>query len=368
MTVPESGLDLTLGVILIGLAVTASLFGVSSSQTLWYCVHYPRDRTFLRILVFTVWTLDAINLFLFSATMWDYLVEKQLTFGNQTLPWMSNAQIVVNAVAIGIIQSFYTYRIWTLTNYKPLTIIVIIFVLADLGLGLLLFVKSVTAPSLEDHLSLIPFDIALSTITTVTDVLLCAALVTLLGTSRTGSVGLLFYTIYTGLITSVCSVASLITVLVLPEAAVYVMCYYIGSRMYTVSLLATLNAREGLHAELLGHGSLRGLTTQTSNSVSRRSVRAVVEAMVPSKEIVVAIHRDTTVNFEERSESGHEHDTHRRPYRYHSQSPTTSRSQFVGLRSGISSKLNSPSGGSSGQPESDLGSSPQSHGDEAYPG
>lgn len=37
--------------------------------------------------------------------------------------------------------------------------------------------------------SLQPFDIALSTITTVTDFLLCGALVTLLSMSRTGSVG-----------------------------------------------------------------------------------------------------------------------------------------------------------------------------------
>ena len=51
--------------------------------------------------------------------------------------------------------------------------------------------------------------------------------------------------------------------------------------VYTVSLLATLNAREGLrlHAEQLGQGSLRGLT-RTSNIGSRRSIRGVVDAMV----------------------------------------------------------------------------------------
>ncbi|PIL35680.1 hypothetical protein GSI_02410 [Ganoderma sinense ZZ0214-1] len=330
---------------------------------------------FLRVMVFAVWTLDAVNLFLFSATMWVYLVGKQLSFDNEPLPWMSNGQIVVNAVAIAIIQSFYTYRIWTLTNYKPLTIIVMVFVVADLGLGLLLFMKSVSTPSLAEFISLIPFDIALSTVTTVTDVLLCGTLVTLLAMSRTGSVGadrlinrLLFYTINTGLVTSVCSVASLITVLAIPEAAVYVMCYYIGSRMYTVSLLATLNVREGLrlHAERLGQGSLRGLT-RSSNSGSRRSARGVADAMVPTKEIVVAIQRDTTVTFDDRSDSDHKHDTHRRSYRCHPQSPTSSRSQFVGLLSTVSSKLQRP-GGSSRELDSEFGPPPRSFRGERYPG
>lgn len=190
------------------------------------------------------------------------------------------------------------------------------------------------------------------------------------------------------------------------------MCYYIGSRsallvpsdvrnvsprlchaVYTVSVLATLNAREGLrlHAEQLGQGSLRGLTG-TSNTGSRRDVRAVVDTMVllsplsvvllivsaykpflqvPAK-VVVAIQRDTTVTFDsdiDRTQSDHKHagpDTHRRPYRYHPQSPTSSRTQFVGLLNTISSKLNSPNG-SSRELDSEFGPPPRSCGGEAYP-
>lgn len=58
------------------------------------------------------------------------------------------------------------------------------------------------------------------------------------------------------------------------------MLLYQTTTVYTVSLLAMLNAREGLRAqaEKFGHASLPNL--RMSNSVSRRSVRAVVEAMV----------------------------------------------------------------------------------------
>ncbi|KAL7279126.1 hypothetical protein ACG7TL_006966 [Trametes sanguinea] len=150
-----------------------------------------------------------------------------------------------------------------------------------------LFVKSLMTDTVSDYIKLQAFDIALSTVTATTDVLLSATLVTLLVRSRTGSpsesrgVGpgltvvpplprsnrlinkLLFYTINTGLMTSVCAVLSLIMggvhpnsyrrdspqVLVSPATSIYVMFYYIGAHLYSVSLLATLNARAALRAQ-----------------------------------------------------------------------------------------------------------------------
>ncbi|EJF64530.1 hypothetical protein BD309DRAFT_968037 [Dichomitus squalens] len=365
-------LDLSMGMLLIGLAATASLFGVTFSQAMWYYRRYPRDRKILQLLVTTVWGMDALSLVLYSSSLWDYLVRKNLHyFGGLSIPWMSNAQIVVNAIAIAIIQSFYTYRIWTLTRQKVLTGFLLAFVSADFALALLLFFKSINTQSLADYIRLTPFDIAMSCTTATTDIILCGTLVTLLARSRTGSAGsdrlinrLLFYTINTGLVTSMCALTSLITVLVLPEASVYVLFYYIGARMYTVSLLATLNAREHLRiqAEQLGDASIPRLT-RTSNSVSRRSVRAVVDAMSPSKEIVVAIQRDTTVTFEERSEEDL-HDARRRgPYRYQSQSPTEPRSpKLVALltNNSLSPPKRRDSIGTSSLPDSQLASSSSS--------
>ena len=55
----------------------------------------------------------------------------------------------------------------------------------------------------------------------------------------------------------------------------------LGCPVYSISLLGTLNAREGLRmqAENFADLSLPQLS-RTSNSISRRSVRAVVDAMV----------------------------------------------------------------------------------------
>ncbi|RPD59987.1 hypothetical protein L226DRAFT_571006 [Lentinus tigrinus ALCF2SS1-7] len=307
----SSFLDTTIGVIMVGMTVTASLFGVTSGQVMWYFRHYPRDRTSLKVMVCAIWALDTTSLALYFASMWQYLVDKNLvSFGGDPLPWTSNAQIIINACSIAIIQSFYMFRIWTLSKSYILASMLGLFVAADLALGILLCVKSIQTKALSEFSKLTPFDIAMSTMTATTDMVLCGSLVTLLARSRTGSTGsdrlinkLLFYTINSGLLTTFCSVLSLITVIVLPDTSVYVMFYYIGSRMYSISLLSTLNAREGLRnsAEKFGHNSLPNLTS--SHSLSRRSHensrKGTTSQPGPSREIVVAIQRDTTVTFEE---------------------------------------------------------------------
>ncbi|KAH9850315.1 hypothetical protein C2E23DRAFT_321627 [Lenzites betulinus] len=76
-----------IGVIFVGFLATGCLFGVTTAQTVWYFRHYPNDRRILRLLVLTIWLLDAIHLGLYSATMYIYLVDKRgAYFGEQPLP------------------------------------------------------------------------------------------------------------------------------------------------------------------------------------------------------------------------------------------------------------------------------------------
>ena len=154
--------------------------------------------------------------------------------------------------------------------------------------------------------------------------------------------------------------------------------------MYTISLLATLNARESLRLqiELFGQASLPRIT-RTSNSVSRRSMRAVIDAMArpaqfsvirlvtnietalsllqyPSKEIVVAIQRDTRVTFEERSEDDMQEARRRGPYPYQSQSPTEPCSPLISFQSDASPQKQDVFFGTSSSSDSQLASSSSS--------
>ncbi|KAH9902918.1 hypothetical protein C8Q73DRAFT_778030 [Cubamyces lactineus] len=322
---PAAFFDVTIGVTLIGLAVTGSLFGVSTAQACWYYKHYPRDREFLKTLVGIIWAFDVFHLLLYGATMWTYLVRKEVqALGPTTLPWESSAQLLCNACAIVIIQSFYTYRIWTLSKNRTLAALLVCnliiciaplvqhpcqytIVFGDFGLAFTLFLKSIMTVDVEDYIGLTSLDIALSSVTATTDVLLSTTLVILLAMSRTGSVGanrlinkLMLYTINTGSLTSICAICSLIAVIILPTTAIYVMFYYIGTRLYSISLLATLNAREGLRiqAERIGHVSLPRLSSVSCKSPGKR-LASVVTPQVPPRDIVVTIQHDANSAFEE---------------------------------------------------------------------
>ncbi|KAI0649208.1 hypothetical protein C8Q79DRAFT_924527 [Trametes meyenii] len=321
---------------------------VTTAQSGWYFRHYPKDRPILRLLVATIWILDAVHLGLYIATMFTYLVYKKAAyFGREPLPWTSNIfddSGLLTPVVVGIrylfdpvydpndspgdfthrafglaegpshghggylrspIQSIFVAATWgshtyELTSNAHIQVFSIGKYFPSLPPGpdrsfavAVLFVKSILTDTVAQYVFLAPFDLALSAMSASTDVLLCSALFILLFKSRTGTAGanrlinkLMLYTIHTGVLTSIFAILSMIMVLVLPRTSLFVMFYYIGARLYSVSLLATLNGREGLRveAEKMGQLSLPNIKI-TSPGLSK--VIAASGPLSPPHEIVV---------------------------------------------------------------------------------
>jgi len=89
----------------------------------------------------------------------------------------------------------------------------------------------------------------------VLDLLLAVTLCYLLHKSRTGFkttdttiTRVMLFTVNTGLMTSICATVTVITFLEFPKALIYVAFYFLGGRLYTNSLLATLNSRHVSHS------------------------------------------------------------------------------------------------------------------------
>ncbi|OJT07350.1 hypothetical protein TRAPUB_1816 [Trametes pubescens] len=85
------------------------------------------------------------------------------------------------------------------------------------------------------------------------DVTIAAILCTILHYSRTGFSKsntlinrLMVFAVNTGLLTSICACLSLITILALPNTFIYITFFFLVGRMYSNSLMATLNARKSL--------------------------------------------------------------------------------------------------------------------------
>jgi len=93
--------------------------------------------------------------------------------------------------------------------------------------------------------------ISVNVLGAATDLLIAGTLCTLLNFSRTGFQRsdaiinrLIIFSVNTGLLTSLCALASLISILVAGNTFVYIAFFFCLGRLYTNSLLATLNARK----------------------------------------------------------------------------------------------------------------------------
>ncbi|TBU53303.1 hypothetical protein BD310DRAFT_888002 [Dichomitus squalens] len=85
----------------------------------------------------------------------------------------------------------------------------------------------------------------------VTDLVLTGSLILFLQRSRTGFTTtermidvLTLYAINTGLVTSLFSLAAAVAAAVLPDTLIYIAIYIVSSKMYSTSVLATLNSRK----------------------------------------------------------------------------------------------------------------------------
>ncbi|EJF64744.1 hypothetical protein BD309DRAFT_1014044 [Dichomitus squalens] len=276
-----SDVDLNQGLVLSALGITGALFGFATSQFVYYIQNYWRhDRLLLRIVVPLVWGLDLFHLVLYAYTIFQVIVfARSNTASGLVLPWTGNAQILVNACLVAAVQVFYLHRIWGLSRQLILVIVLGIVSAANLGLGITLMAQTLIIVSVAGLPTLSKFDVALSSVTAASDIFITITLVVLLLMSRRkGSRNnrlinrLMFYPINTGFLTSLCAILSLIMITTKKGTNFYVFFYYIGTRLYTICMIASLNARESLRndmADAAGIHSIPAIRTHPQHTTSR---------------------------------------------------------------------------------------------------
>ncbi|KAL0571926.1 hypothetical protein V5O48_010037 [Marasmius crinis-equi] len=67
-------MDRTFGAILVGGAVNAILYGVTSVQSYMYYVNYPKDVKRLKVLVGVIWALDTVHVALVTLCIYHYVI------------------------------------------------------------------------------------------------------------------------------------------------------------------------------------------------------------------------------------------------------------------------------------------------------
>ncbi|KAI9068725.1 hypothetical protein FKP32DRAFT_1754257 [Trametes sanguinea] len=279
-------LDGTLGAAFLGHVVTTLLYGITSLQAFMYYRHNKTDGTKLKFSVFIIWILDSVHAGLITGAIYWYCITNFTNlFAVQRPIWPIPTMIIISNVSNSIVRCIFGYRLWKCerrglfigpTSYV-LTIVGVsnhnrIFPAVIAFLSIFIFVDAAYFAaklySIPLYSEIIHFSwslyLGLSVEATV-DLIVAATQCLLLrrletGIQRTDSVIriLITYSINTGLLTSLCAIGALVSYAVAPTKFIYFAFYFVLSKLYVNSLLATLNARGSLLGNARRNARRRG--------------------------------------------------------------------------------------------------------------
>ncbi|KAH9999633.1 hypothetical protein BJV74DRAFT_162596 [Russula compacta] len=246
----------TIGAVVIGWGLSSMMFGMLCIQAWSYYHRYPNDSRSYKLLVLGLWVLEAVHQAFVGHVAWFLIVKN---FGSLLVlvkppVWTLSVQTVLGALVGLIVKICYGMRVWKFSkgNYFVTGFII--------GMAVAQFATAVVFTIRSFHLHVgqaikIKYlgTIALS-LGVATDIFTAASLSYFLHKMRTGYQKsdtlinrLIIYSVNTGMVTSICSAAVLISYNVMPVNLIFISLYFILSKLYANSCLATLNTRRFVH-------------------------------------------------------------------------------------------------------------------------
>ncbi|KAH8108687.1 hypothetical protein DFH11DRAFT_1731689 [Phellopilus nigrolimitatus] len=246
--------DDTIGAAFVGFSVAAVLYGVLSIQIHTYFQRYTLDRPVYKFFVAAVWILETLHSVLTGHVVYYYAISN---FDNPLAllvpTWTLIAQVLVGAVISVLVKSAFAIRVWRFSgNNIVLTGLIAILNCGILGLAVLFTIKASRLSTFAELPSLKWVTTAVLGTSVLVDLIIAVSLTFFLYHLRRAFTasslvnGLIMYSIETGAITSVCGIATLITFDAMPTTFVYMTFFFVLSKLYSNSLLATLNTRRAV--------------------------------------------------------------------------------------------------------------------------
>ncbi|KAF9033565.1 hypothetical protein BJ165DRAFT_1410304 [Panaeolus papilionaceus] len=253
----------TLGAAFLGSLAAAVLYGVTSVQIFLYFQRPQEDGKRFRLLIFFLWILDTLHMALTAHGLYVYLITN---FGNYDVllspTWAVLAQVYPTNISDIIVRSVFARRVSVLCGFKhrrlriilPVIIVCLSVVVFVCGTG---FASKAFVLGTFERINAISVMLYTSFAAAVAaDCLIATSLCVLLYQSRTGIKRtdsllntMMLFTINTGLLTSVCAIACLVTYAIWPQRFIFMGLYFALSKLYVNSLLASLNTRQSFRAK-----------------------------------------------------------------------------------------------------------------------
>ncbi|KAG1818656.1 uncharacterized protein BJ212DRAFT_1346674 [Suillus subaureus] len=292
--------DDTLGALLVGFSVSATAFGMLTIQVFTYYRCFPQDKAGYKALVALIWSIAVIDQAfvgygVYFYTITNYLNPLPLATGKPQ--WTLILQMTLGAVVGAIVKACFTLRVWRF-SYRNwwLTGFLFLMVLAQLGTATIFTVKCFELPSFAHMIALKALGSLSLGIGVVTDMSIAAALCFYLQKMRSSHSTaysmintLTIYAVNTGLLTSTVSLSTLVLFNIMPTNFVFICLYFVLSKLYAISFLATLNTRKIIR----GRGTDPEGGKTPSFSIVTDSIQMPIQLPVPTirEELLAGCHQ-----------------------------------------------------------------------------
>ncbi|KAF9472515.1 hypothetical protein BDN70DRAFT_925653 [Pholiota conissans] len=268
-------IDNTLGAVFIGFAVACAVYGILVSQVFHYFRNYPGDKSSFKYLVVLLVVLETTDQCFIGHLVYYYGISNYLdptVFAKGEMTWSLILQLTVGAVVGTIVKVYFGFRVWRFSDRNIwITGLIMILAFGQLGLALAFTIEAFKLTTIFAVHQIQTLGTISLGVGVCTDIITAGALCFFLNRLRTGLKSsdnlvdsLCSYAINTGVLTSsqaltICSKYNATP----PNNLFFTACYFILSKLYAISFMATLNTRRNVR----GRGTDRqgGTTTNHTN-------------------------------------------------------------------------------------------------------
>ncbi|KAF8702237.1 hypothetical protein AX14_014452 [Amanita brunnescens Koide BX004] len=276
--------DRTIGVLLVGIFFNTYLFGLVSFQFITYYTSGRKDPLWIRIMVFIMVITDATHSISLIYLAWTVCVTG---FGNSNRllynPWVYSLTPIFTAIASASTHIFLGHRIYRFTKSMLLYGFICVLAAAVFVFACIIGIRACFIPMMSDLYVLSDIVTAWVSLQVGIDIMIAGILVTKLYFCRTRFQQtntvihrLIRVAIQTGTFATIFAVGDLVSFLLMSETYLSGMFTFPIGRIYTNTMMDTLNMREALR-EILNESRTAGtfpvpFTTTTGFSFPSREV------------------------------------------------------------------------------------------------
>ncbi|KAG1874698.1 hypothetical protein DFJ58DRAFT_758309 [Suillus subalutaceus] len=251
-----------LGPGVIGYIFTLWMSGLTVGQLTFYLKAFVNDHRCIKMVVIFVFVLDMFHTWCISALLWQLVINCRHNTSPQCviLPWEMLTGIFLNSMISVIVQCFYAYRVWIISdkNWK-LTGSVLVIALGQYGIGIATIVTTAQSRSAAAFFTS-PLEVPYAAASVICDVMISGSFLFYLRPGRAGvkrpsnhMQHLIVVSLQMGVFTSLVAIVWLLLYCI--EGARYwigfpsvILCKSNVNSMFTV-----LNARKSMRNQLKEH-------------------------------------------------------------------------------------------------------------------